>query len=618
MGYTGTNKIRGFVSLGCILGCQLLCTPLQSDTQPESFDSYQMRILRNQNQLQEEKIKSLREELHEISQKLYDLKPQLSKRSDPADQSRIVNLSQQLGEKELLLHDLTKEHQELERELAVTKQKLHEKEIEKESLVAMIRKQRDERDQYYDNFKIQMEGLTNAAVKEQKAAVKQIQQHEADIADLHQALAEKNQMLDTVAKSQKIADQQLVDLKKTLASEKATKQELVAYNETLEKKMKDLQVLQNQYAVLKQETDAAATQHVNTIETLLVQMNYADVAHKHLQSQKETLDNRLTFLEEQINATTDLLNSEQAYAGSLAIDYEQLQKNAADLEERLTQREKLLQDRNSLIAQLMLDKEAELERLTAEKESAIQQLVADKETEIRLLKDKHSLVYDSFADHVAGLIADLDAERYHSLHLETILQFPENHPLATELKEKRNELALVNEQLTDLRAHNEWLAQQEENMLQSLSEMEKKYVTEQDQVKNLAARLQTLQEENQTLASDKNDKAVFQTEAQRLLQQNESTLARLKSLAAAQERLIAERNALEQRYSQSLQQLALYEELSGDDEFSDMEDMIADYTVGDDGEEEEDGIPQEDSTQTTLNENEYYDEDGFKHTRIYR
>src|SRR6202034_3737012 len=112
------------------------------ETQPESFESYQLRILRNQNHLQAEKIKALREELLEVSQKLHELKPHLFKQSDPNDQAKIAELMQRLNDREQHLSQTLSTNQELEKEIDSTRKKLHEMETIKEALTAMVEKQR--------------------------------------------------------------------------------------------------------------------------------------------------------------------------------------------------------------------------------------------------------------------------------------------------------------------------------------------------------------------------------------------------------------------------------------------------------------------------------------------
>src|ERR1700722_3707457 len=99
-------KICAYVLLNIVCLKPLNAAWADIETQPESFESYQLRILRNQNYMQAEKIKALREDLLEANQKLYELKPHLFVQSDPADQTKIAELMQLLEEKEKSFEEL--------------------------------------------------------------------------------------------------------------------------------------------------------------------------------------------------------------------------------------------------------------------------------------------------------------------------------------------------------------------------------------------------------------------------------------------------------------------------------------------------------------------------------
>jgi chromosome segregation ATPase len=145
---------------------------MQADAQPESFESYQIRILRNQNHLQAEKIKTLREELAEINQKLHEMKPRLFTQSDPADQAKIATLAEKLREKEELANQLTAAKNALERDFASVRKKLTEMETVKEALTAMIEKQRLTKDQSHSEFKKQIEELHASTASEKSSLLK--------------------------------------------------------------------------------------------------------------------------------------------------------------------------------------------------------------------------------------------------------------------------------------------------------------------------------------------------------------------------------------------------------------------------------------------------------------
>ena len=179
-----------------------------SEVQPESFESYQIRILRNQNQIQSDKIKALREELLEVSQKLHDLKPQLFKQGDPADQERIADLTIQLGQKEDALNRLSNTKRDMEQELSQARKKLTELDTIKDALTAMVDKQRTSKEQNAQNFKTQIEDMRLAAESERKSLKSKIEQHETQLERLKQAVSDKHktvQRLDAITNAQEEA-----------------------------------------------------------------------------------------------------------------------------------------------------------------------------------------------------------------------------------------------------------------------------------------------------------------------------------------------------------------------------------------------------------------------------
>lgn len=172
------------------------------ESQPESFESYQIRILRNQNQLQSEKIKGLREELAELTQKLHELKPHLFKQGDPEDKAKISELNHHLGEKEALITRLTETKQELANELSTAKKKLGEMEMVKEALTSMIEKQRAAKEQNLVNFKKQIEEIRIAAANEKNILLNKMHEQGTAHNSLQRVLAEKTdhaQRLDDAA-----------------------------------------------------------------------------------------------------------------------------------------------------------------------------------------------------------------------------------------------------------------------------------------------------------------------------------------------------------------------------------------------------------------------------------
>lgn len=162
-----------------------------NETHPESYESYQLRILRNQNHLQAEKIKALRDEMHEVTQKLHELKPHLFKQGDPADQAKIAQLIVLLGEKEEALNELTAIKEKLDKDLGTAKKKLIEMEIVKEALASMVDSHRDAKERNSADFKKQLAEIHLATEQEKSDLLRKIQQHEAIQDKLNQQLAAK-------------------------------------------------------------------------------------------------------------------------------------------------------------------------------------------------------------------------------------------------------------------------------------------------------------------------------------------------------------------------------------------------------------------------------------------
>lgn len=165
------------------------------DTQPESYENYQLRILRNQNHLQAEKIKSLREELHEVTQKLHDLKPHLFNKGDPADQVKIAYLTQLLKEKEDSLNQLTSTKERLDQDLSTVIKKLNELEIVKEALAKMVDSQRFEKERDTANFLKQIDEIQFTAEIEKSDLLKKIKTYAATEEKLDQQLRAKTQTI---------------------------------------------------------------------------------------------------------------------------------------------------------------------------------------------------------------------------------------------------------------------------------------------------------------------------------------------------------------------------------------------------------------------------------------
>lgn len=168
----------------------------QSEVQPESFESYQIRILRNQNQIQGEKIKVLREELLEATQKLHELKPHLFKQGNPADQERIADLVMQLGQKEEALNRISSTKRDMEQELSQARKKLSELDTIKDALTAMVEKHKIAKEQNAENYRTQIEELRAAADSEKRILKSKIKEHENNLERYKTAIGEKHKTID--------------------------------------------------------------------------------------------------------------------------------------------------------------------------------------------------------------------------------------------------------------------------------------------------------------------------------------------------------------------------------------------------------------------------------------
>ena len=292
-----------------------------SEVQPESFESYQIRILRNQNQIQAEKIKALREELLETSQKLHDLKPQLFNKGDPADQERIADLTIQLGQKEEVLNRLSSSRRDMETELSHARKKLTELDTIKDALTAMVEKQRTAKEQNAQNYKTQIEEMRFSAEAERTALQNKIAQHEAQAERLKQAVADKHktvQRLDAIANAQ---------------------------DETLSQKQRELLALENKALSLYDEilatTEAFSAihaqkdSHINDLTNALGQEKQKT---RELADYKEEMRwlsdlsiTTQTAMGKEIRTLKDELEQEKAINAELAIAKAQLEQRRQEL-----------------------------------------------------------------------------------------------------------------------------------------------------------------------------------------------------------------------------------------------------------------------------------------------
>ncbi len=278
-----------------------------ADAQPESFDSYQIRILRNQNQIQAEKIKALREELAEVSSKLHELKPRLFTQGDPADHAKIATLGEKLKEKESLTNQLNAAKNALETEFSAVRRKLTELETVKEALTAMIEKQRFDKDQHHADFNRQIEEVRAAASLEKSKLLKTIQQHAEQVESLQTALNAKTEdanRLDDVA---------------------------TRLSATVSSKHEELLAIQARLLAVYQEMTALSEQHATKEQASQVHaQNLSSVLEKQRKENEE-----LQAFREEMKWMSDL------FQGSQAILSNQIDNLNAKLHEELARRTEL-------------------------------------------------------------------------------------------------------------------------------------------------------------------------------------------------------------------------------------------------------------------------------------
>ncbi len=274
----------------------------------ESFESYQIRILRNQTHLQAEKIKALREELKEVTHKLHELKPQLFKRGDPEDQAKIANLTYQLGIKEEELVRLLEKNRNSERDIQQTAKKLVELETVKEALASMIEKQRVAKEQMITGFKKHVIGLKNNAAAEKNDLLKKIQAHQKTQEELEAHLGEKNQ---TIGRLDLIASHQNEQLNKK--------------NINLQQLEAQLQDLYQNLVLLHEISAAHQWSGEETIQDLTATIEWEKGKNQHLQE----LNEETKWLSDLYDSSQEILKKE---IDQLKAELEEQKKISKELE----------------------------------------------------------------------------------------------------------------------------------------------------------------------------------------------------------------------------------------------------------------------------------------------
>lgn len=341
-----------------------------AEGQPESFESYQIRILRNQNYLQTEKIKALREELAEVTQKMHELKPHLFTQGDPADQAKISSLAEKLKEKEELANQLSIAKISLEQEFSSARKKLTEMETVKEALTAMIEKQRLAKEQTNADFKSQIDELRAKAASEKSDLLKTIRQHEASLERLQSSVAAKTQDLSRL-------DDVATKLSAALASKH---EELLALDARLLALYQEMQLMSANLDQQQQEN--------RELKEFREEMKWiADL----FQGSQE-------ILHAGIDHVTANLNEERAKRHELAQLKSDLEAQYAKQAEDLNASESARQDISNKIQALSASLEAQQQR-TAELEQELATLLS------------HQEAGQAYAEHIQKLVDHLSQAR---------------------------------------------------------------------------------------------------------------------------------------------------------------------------------------------------------------
>lgn len=386
-----------------------------AEVQPESFESYQIRILRNQNHLQAEKLKLMRQELAEVTHKLHELTPHLFKQGDPADREKIAELSLRLIEKEQEIDRLIENKSQIESELALTKKASSDAETIKEALTAMVDKQRAIKEQNALNFKKEIEELYAFAAAEKNNLLGIIQQNEALHEKLNREIAEKTQSimrLDAIATQQdamlSLKDDRLHSLDKQvlslyadllatsdayLAHQAATDGQvhaLIAGLEWEHAQAEKLQEFKNEMEWIADLYEGTKTLLTKDIDNLTIELREQKWMNGELSLAKAELDARRLELALLLATHADYKTEMDASIQNLGVAIASEQVRAEQLEHQL---------------QVLLNHQEAGERYTEQLETHLQDmgsLLAAKQAEIDVAGAEH-------ADIVGGLLLHLDS-----------------------------------------------------------------------------------------------------------------------------------------------------------------------------------------------------------------
>jgi chromosome segregation ATPase len=443
------------------------------EAQPESFESYQMRILRSQNQLQAEKIQTLRTELLEINQKLNELKPHLFKHGDPENEAKIGELNHQLAQQEQAIEKLANEKAYIQAELESNQKKMKEMETVKEALTAMVEAQRQAKEQNLAHFMKQLEEIHTTAENHKTELFNKILEHESHSEKLAQQVANKEQ---TIRRLDALAAQlnHLISKKDTELQQ--VKEHLLSlYDEHLSlaehegEKNAGFTQLQAEHAAKKQELE-----HRNNAYDLLQVEMYG---HLHQLISSLSLEREQTKQIEQ-DLITLYNHHEGDRAASEALRNE-LQQTLNDLQNQKQTEASLLRDVEDLQEEIALREQI---RQLALITNSI--WIASRDFEINQIQQEQADLHEILSGFIQELTAALKDERALSTHLSTLLEDYVNSPelssqkkFSAQLEELQQQHETIQNRLEDEKTTLEkklfTLNQEIENKTQRLSHFEK-------------------------------------------------------------------------------------------------------------------------------------------------
>lgn len=524
---------------------------LTGETAPESFESYQMRILKNQNQLQAEKIQTLRGELVEINQKLNELKPHLFKYGDPENEARIAELNYQLSEKERVIHELTQAKAYLQAEMHSIQKKMQEMEIVKDALTSMVEAHRNAKEQNLTQFMKQLNEINTAAENNRTELEKKIGDHQSHAEKLQQQISDKEhtiRRLDTLAghlntlvsKKEHELDQlkghvmSLYDEHLLVAEHQhdTTQKEQEKFDKTLQDWQWQLDSLQSMNGVLLNEIDkleaALEQEKINYLDGMQqhhqASANSQAVLLAHIQSLQEDLNKEII---KNIGPTKEKLNTlNNAYLNLEAEMYEHVHVLTSALVQERAQTREIGQaltalhihheageiHSESLNTELQkalaeLDKQEKLQAWLSNALNSLQEdfvlqgkledlslmsqnlWMATENYKFGKIEEEQKKVYALLTGIIRNLRSSLQEEIALSTHLRIILEDYVN--LADNLSNQRflKQLAMLQEE------HDNNENQLKENNAQLKQEMESKTAQLEQEIKNKAAELDLTENE---------------------------------------------------------------------------------------------------------------------------